>query len=234
MSYVNRLTFDYHNPHKFYHVRDEDLSQEDPFRSLLLENPALPRCRDRTKKSACWYQSWRDRAVQLDNETLNQKLRGELSDKEGIIMIEEIGDEIVSILTGAFPDLDLRSLHQHVARMDLSQASLAKGLNGNDVLEHLSPPYADSGPSHGSHFDGHFIPLESSNRPDVSKVASNPAISFTRYYVLGGSDYRIETFVKHNAIWYRSGSRISCCLLRTNLCRLSSARFTRKGWLTML
>lgn len=198
-------------------VPDQDLDPEDPFRSLLLNNPVLPRCRDRSRRSKYYYSPTKDYSWPVDLETVGQLIQDK--DEEGIIIIEDIDDQTILALKRSCPDLDLAFLHQHAARLEISQTFFDE-ISKDFVVKFLTRYAAEPQSSHGVHFDGHCF-LSIHERDAVSLESANLAFSFDDQTGSLNGDYRTEIFVKHGTTWHRASTRVSCCVLTPKF-RMSS------------
>jgi hypothetical protein len=119
-------------------------------------------------------------------------------------------------LAKAIPGLDLHFLHQHATRLEIPQI----GHTDHFHMEQLTPYERIYESPYGSHFDG-YCTIDSTS--DISKGEARLALSFTCISETFNRDYRTETFVRHDATWYRASTRISCCMLRPDLCKLPFA-----------
>jgi hypothetical protein len=196
----------------------------DPFHSL--NNQHLPRANCNLRTAQCWHKPWGSPAQPINHG----ELKTGLPSMEGIIIVEEINSETIFLLIGAFPDLDLHFLHQHVARADMPQDP------GLIEVQESAQGVGASHTSNGLHFDGYGVTSISDLGPEGSE-GSKMAISFMETLPGAHGAYRREAFGKHDATLRRESTRISCCQLRpfggsSGLCR-SPLKLFYSLWLTL-
>lgn len=114
-------------PADTHHNFGQDEGSQDPFRHILSNDPSLPKFLDHAEKGKYWHKPWEGFVSMLNlvnlNMIINSRRDGFL---EGIIMIEEIGIEAISVFKKAFPDLDLHFIHRHMARSDPAEIGQLK------------------------------------------------------------------------------------------------------------
>jgi hypothetical protein len=122
------------------------------------------------------------------------------------------------MLAREFPDLDLHFLHQHGACLETPQP--LTNLSSRPIINKpLSPQTEDSNKPFGFHFDGYCSPTFTVGGQDSTRSSRDAPFSFCyRDQVRDRLKYRTETFVRYGPVWYRSSTRISCCMLSPNLC----------------
>jgi hypothetical protein len=209
-----------------YRVPDCDLDPEDPFHTLLLNNPDLPRARygigdNGPGVTKCWYKSWEGRVVDFNFDKDQWPLpRGPGGRTEGTIMIQTIDKRAISMLKREFPDLNLHFLHQHAARLE-TPMPLTNMTSQTPLIRLLSPDKEDSDDLFGLHFDGCCSPSFTLDGQNVRKGSRDMPFSFCHGDQAGARlKYRTELFVRFGPAWYRSSTRISCCMLSPTLCML--------------
>ena len=207
-----------------------DPASEDPFRPIWWENPNLPRFLDNLEKSTYWYKPWEGPVEKLDLFGFRFLLGGQA---KGVIMIEEVGNKAVSMLKRAFPDLDLAFVHRHVARSVSDDVGATFSSVAHDIeIRSFSVSRGESESPFGLHFDGHCVPSTIGNIRDLSNDSTDLAFSFMESRI-SFRGYRNETLVKHGETWRIASTRISCCLLKSDLCELPSDPDKAKEiWLT--
>lgn len=200
-----------------FHTPSQDSDLDDPFCSLLLSDLDTPKCRDCSQNSKYYHKPWEGLTSQFDLQDLARLLQDQFSDcQQGIVIIEDMGKKAISVLRKAIPDLDFYFLHQHATRLETPQIGVTEHFH----MEPVTSFARTSESSYGSHFDGCCAP---DSFLGVSNGEYRPALSFACISELFNRDYRTETFVKHDATWYRASTRISCCVLRPDLCELPFA-----------
>lgn len=123
---------------------------------------------------------------------------------EGIIIVEEINSETIFLSIGAFSDLDLHFLHQHVARADMPQDP------GLIEIQESAQGAGASHTSNGLHFDGYGITPILDLGPEGSE-GGKMAISFMETLSGAHGAYKREALGKHDGTLRRESTRISCC-----------------------
>lgn len=206
------------------HNLDQDEGSEDPFRHILSKDPSLPKFLDHSEESKYWHKPWEGSVSMLGlyglEMVINSRRDAQRAALEGIIMIEEIGIEAISMLKKAFPDLDLHFIHRHVARSDpaeIGQLKIAHDIRIQMLLLRNGEPDYSS----GLHFDGHCFrsTIDDRHRHDASKGNTDLGFSFVDPLTMVGRGYRNEVLVERDATWHRASTRISCCMLSPGLCR---------------
>lgn len=217
-----------------YNIPDGDLDPEDPFYSLFLKNPDLPRLRYHPTHTRCWYNPWesehRDYHTSNGLEQLLEQSGMDTHQEQsfvGIILIEEIDNLAISILKRMFPDLDLEFILEHVIRIIAPNSPSPKGTRMTKWLDGGDEIYTDkSEATFGSHFDGFLsqVDLLTGDGHDVKSSNGGTKVSVTFHenrssHLLLYSRYRQETFISDGSTWNRTSTRISCCALRPGICK---------------
>jgi hypothetical protein len=205
-----------------YHIIPHNLASEDPFGPIFLENPNLPKFIDHSEKTRYWYEPWEGSMKKFDFQNLYVLLDNHVRRPGGgVVIIEEAGNQAVSVLKKVFPDLDLEFVHRHVARSVSEGAEAVRLTVAHDIeIQPLSRGSGEPGYSYGLHFDGRCVPPSIGDRYDESKGSTDLVLSFMERPIPFGRGYRSETLVKHGEIWHTASTRISCCLLGSGLCKL--------------
>jgi len=192
-----------------YQTPDQEWDPEDPFRVLQLSDRDLPSPRNGPLNTECWYRPWDGTSEKLIPGSIDWLHR--CGGDDGIIVIREVNEKTISMLIQAFPHLDLHFLHQHAARLDIPQSFELAPLHEIRIRQ-LSPQTEDSETPSGIHFDGYCS-------TSTMHAEANAPISFVpKGQVWAGQKYRTELFVRCRSAWYRASTRISCCMLRPELC----------------
>jgi len=205
-----------------YHIIPHNLASEDPFGPIFLDNPNLPKFLDDSEKTRYWYKPWEGSVKKLGYLDLFVLLKNHVRRaKGGVVVIEEAGNQAVSVLKHVFPNLDLEFFHRHVARSVSEDAKAIEMRVAHDIrIQPLSMAPGELEYSSGLHFDGRCVPSTPGDRRDESKGSTDLVLSFMERPIPLGRGYRSETLVKHGGIWHTASTRISCCLLGSGLCRL--------------
>lgn len=188
---------------------------DNPFYSLFPDDPEPPKYCDRSQKSQYCYKPWEGPIERFTLNGLARLLQDHLGGpKEGIVIIEDIGKEAISVLKEEIPGLDLHFLYEHVLRLEIPQPSCISHPEQYHVEQ--VPPYArPSGSPYGLHFDGDYT---LGSNPSVLQDGFDLAMSFSNVHHFGSKEYRYETFARLQGTWYRASTRISCCVLEPDLC----------------
>jgi hypothetical protein len=145
-----------------FYIPDHDLDPLDPFYSLLLVNPDLPRLPCSVRNTRFWFDQsngFRAFGSETPRESFQDAFHSDPSLLSGVLMIEDIDNEAILTLLEAFPNLELLFLHQHVARFE-DIHTLRDGKTGSRDAVDLRPP-ADlkvSRISLGMHLDSYCSP----------------------------------------------------------------------------
>lgn len=228
--------------------RRENPESKDPFGPTLSRNPRLPQVLDDPKKGTYWHKPWEGSAMKLDFAMFHRLLRAHVyQPQKGVIIVEEIGSREVFMLKRVFPGLDIEFVHRHVARTKSTTTQAERIHVAHDVqIEPLSGYVGEPKHSFGFHFDGRCVPSTTGDRHNASNGSTDLAMSFVedpvhygrkesfmpsifRSPIPCGRGYRHETLVKHGETWHRASTRISCCMLDSDLCRLY-VPFNRDSW----
>lgn len=215
----------------FLQILNRDPALDDPFRPILSEDPNLPKFLDDSEKSTYWYKPWEGPVEELELIQFYLLLR---DGEKGVFMIEEVGNKAVSMLTRAFPDLDLAFIHRHMARSVTDDVRGKFIRVAHDIqVQPLSINRREPECSSGLHFDGHCVPSTVGGIHSLSNGSTDLAFSFMGSPFAFSGGYRNETLVKHGETWHRASTRISCCLLEPDLCELpSNLNKAQETWLT--
>jgi hypothetical protein len=204
---------------------DRDPDPLDPFHSLLLANPELPRTQYGPRNTKFWLDrsnGYRAFDSEISREEFEIAHHSDVSDPSlfsGVLMIEDIDRKAVSTLIDAFPDLELLFLHQHVAKLQ-DMAAIQAETAALEKSVDLGPPVnlKDSRISVGMHLDivcsPRVLRSESGDREDLengTRAASEITIAQSR-------SYRTEEFIGDGSTWRKASTRISCGMLTPELC----------------
>jgi hypothetical protein len=205
---------------------DHDLDPLDPFYSLLLGNPDLPRLQCGLRNTRFWVDQsngFRAFGSEIPRESFEDGLHSDPSLLSGVLMIKDIDNEAIFTLIDAFPDLELLFLHQHVARFEDLQTLQDGNARFRDYVD-LRPP-ADLKVSRlllGMHLDIHCSPRYLHSGSDYYRGPEGSARAASEITIGQSMRYRIEGFISDGSTWRRSSTRISCCMLTPELCISSS------------
>lgn len=209
--------------HRMASTTNEELDPQDPFYSLLLDSPRLPKLRLVPQNTKYWYYGLEGPGEQISDVNIARVIRSTLPNRDGVLMIEDIDDNTISLLKHTFSGLDLLFLHQHVVRSEDLQAPPSKIIGGRSVVN-LSSHATTPETTDGIHYDIFCAPRVFTSKNGLVKSWGDAKLAFSidRH---GLSDnlhsYRIERFTSDGSKWKRASTRISCCVLKPGLCKSS-------------
>lgn len=201
---------------------------QDPWTKFLLR-PNTPKVRCPSENAKIWHNAWGEASTPLSLEDLARRLQRD----SGLIIIQGINDGTFSLIIETFKSQELyHFLYQHAARVEGPQTSSSRGHTRREVG--TSGPLVEKQKTSlewrrfcGLHFDGFY---STAKIADANSFERQDAITSVQggltfannddHLLVPEDDTRTETFVSDGSRWHRTSTRISCCQLTYDLCKL--------------
>lgn len=202
----------------------------------FLSRPYTPKVKFTSQGAKIWHNAWGEASTPLSPNGL----AGRLQRHSGLITIQGIDDRTFALITETFKTQELyHFLYQHAARVENPQATSSHGHTRREVVT-SGPLVEKQKPSFwrqlsGLHFDGFcstaVIGDTNSIEMQDATTSVQGGLTFANnddHLLVPEDDTRTETFVSDGSRWHRTSTRISCCQLTSDLCKLHCVECLRE------
>lgn len=199
-----------------------------------LSKPNTPRISFLSQDAKIWHNAWGEASTPLSLSDL----AGRLQQDSGLITIQGIDDRTFALIIETFETQELyHFLYQHAARVGYPQTTSSCGHTRCEAVtsESLVEKQKTSLKWRqlcGLHFDGF---CSTAVIADTNSIEMQDAITSVQggltfannddHLLIPEDDTRTETFVSDGSRWHRTSTRISCCLLKSDLCKLHCVEY---------